>query len=127
METEQLTEQNIKFKFRYEWLEQEKKLESAKLNQARYINVDFTDRLSTNNQSNVNIDNPDTNYFNIDNAKKQTAYIRDINVALKESIKFLHLKRAYKYSKPRQQTRTCRSQQNDRQYTTEKQYLGSTK
>jgi hypothetical protein len=70
-------------------VEQGKKLESAKLNQARYINVDFTDRLSTNNQSNVNIDNPDTSYFNIDNAKKQTTYIRDINVTLKESIKFL--------------------------------------
>ncbi len=70
-------------------MEQGKKLESAKLNQARYINVDFTDRLSTNNQSNVNIDNPDTSYFNIDNAKKQTTYIRDINVTLKESIKFL--------------------------------------
>lgn len=78
--------QNTLLRKRHESLENEKKIETEKLNRARYQNVDMTDWPSTNNQFLVQSDYPVNISIQIQNLKKQAADIKSTNEALRESI-----------------------------------------
>lgn len=85
-DAERVALQNTLLRNRHESLENEKKMQTEKLNRALYQNVEMTPWPSTNNQFRVPSDYQVNSSIQIQNLKKQVADIKSTNEALRESI-----------------------------------------
>lgn len=85
-DAERVALQNTLLRNRHESLENEKKMQTEKLNRALYQNVEMTGWPSTNNQFRVPSAYPVNSSIQIQNLKKQVADIKSTNEALRESI-----------------------------------------